>query len=300
MMLFGEKYPDPVRMVSMGEFSRELCGGTHLDNTAEVGPFEIVSEESVSAGTRRIVALTGEKAEHYAQRVADTLGESRDRAGGFAPELPTAVKSLAHRVRDLKKQLSSGGALTRSGTQILSGKPRRRLQSPASQSGAARNRAVLNVAAFDVPERIASQLEEVRRLEEQLTQLKQSGTLSADSLLEQAIEVGGVKVIAVETPGANSNLMRQWIDQCRKKVNPIAVLLAAREGEGKVLLVAGLSRDLVDRGLSAGNWVKAVAQVVDGSGGGKPDLAQAGGKTPEKLPQALEKAKEEIAKSLQA
>jgi alanyl-tRNA synthetase len=293
MMLFGEKYPDPVRMVSMGDFSRELCGGTHLDSTGEVGPFEIVSEEAVSAGTRRIVALTGEKAQEYAQRTEESLTKAAASLAVSPLDIPQAVKSLALRVRNLKKQLSGGGA----GAAEPEAKPSASkkgatadyLQRKAALHEAAR---MLNVAAFDVPERIAAQLEEVRRLEEQLLQLKKSGSLSADSLLQQAEEIAGVKVIAMETPGANSNLMRQWIDQLRKKTGPIAVLLGAKEGDNKVLLVAGISRELVDRGLSAGNWVKAVAQMVDGSGGGKPDMAQAGGKSPDKLPAALDKAKE--------
>ncbi len=300
MMLFGEKYPDPVRMVSMGDFSRELCGGTHLDSTAEVGPFEIVSEEAVSAGTRRIVALTGEKAQEYAQRIEETLNKAATLLGVAPLAVPEAVKNLALQVRSLKKQLSSGGGAPEA-------EPK-----PAPSAGAAtadhlqckaalhETARLLNVAAFDAPERIAAQLEEIRRLAEQLQQLKKSGALSADALLEKATDIGGVQVVVVETPGANSNLMRQWIDQLRKKTGPIAVLLGAREGDDKVLLVAGVSRDLVDRGVSAGAWVKAVAQLVDGSGGGKPDMAQAGGKSPAKLPQALEQAKAEMQKLLQA
>jgi alanyl-tRNA synthetase len=301
MMLFGEKYPDPVRMVSMGDFSRELCGGTHLDNTREVGPFEIVSEEAVSAGTRRIVALTGERAEEYARRTEETLNKAAELLAVFPAQVPDAVKSLAVRVRGLKKQLSSGGGGSPEAEPKRSSSAEEpttdHLQLKHALHEAAR---LLNVASFDVPERIAAQLEEIRRLEEQLSQLKQSGTLSADALLAKAEEIGGVKVIAAETPGANSNLMRQWIDQLRKKSGPVAVLLAAKEGDNKVLLVAGITRDLVDRGLSAGNWVKAVAQVVEGSGGGKPDMAQAGGKNPAKLPEAIAKAKEEMKTALKA
>ncbi len=112
--------------------------------------------------------------------------------------------------------------------------------------------------------------------------------------------VDGVHVVVCETPGANPNLMRQWIDQIRKKTDQAAIFLAAVQGEDKVLLVAGLSRTLVDRGLSAGNWVKDVAAVVGGGGGGRPDLAQAGGKQPEQLPAALEKARVLIREMLRA
>ena len=97
-----------------------------------------------------------------------------------------------------------------------------------------------------------------------------------------------------EIPGGNTNLMRQLIDQIRKKVDSSAVLLAASQGDSKVTLVAGVSRDLVEQGASVGNWVKEVAPVVGGGGGGKPDMAQAGGKDPAKLPEAFEKAKEVI------
>lgn len=298
-MLFGEKYPDPVRMVSMGDFSRELCGGTHLNNTSEVGSFEIISEEAVSAGTRRIVALTGEKAQEYAQRIEDALTKAATLLEVPPLAVPEAVKNLALKVRSLKKQLSGGGASEPEPkpVSVPSSEAADHLQRKAALQEAAR---LLNVAPFDVPERVAAQLEEIRRLEQQLQQLKQSGTLSADALLEKATEVDGVKVVVAETPGANSNLMRQWIDQLRKKTSPIAVLLGAREGDEKVLLVAGISRDLVERGVSAGAWVKAIAQMVDGSGGGKPDMAQAGGKSPAKLPQALEQAAAELQKLLKA
>ena len=124
--------------------------------------------------------------------------------------------------------------------------------------------------------------------------------LSADALIERGEVVDGVHVVVCETPGANPNLMRQWIDQIRKKTDQAAIFLAAVQGEDKVLLVAGLSRTLVDRGLSAGNWVKDVAAVVGGGGGGRPDLAQAGGKQPEQLPAALEKARVLIREMLRA
>ena len=106
--------------------------------------------------------------------------------------------------------------------------------------------------------------------------------------------------IVRETPGANSNLMRQLIDQIRKQIGSSAVFLATAEGDNKVTLVAGLSRDLVERGLSAGNWVKEVAPVVGGGGGGKPDLAQAGGKDPAKLAAALTAARQVLDKMLGA
>ena len=108
MMLFGEKYPDPVRMVSMGQFSRELCGGTHLENTADVILFDLVAEEGVAAGTRRVVALTGRKAEENIERTKASLAAAAQSLAVAPGEVPATVKWLSQRVRDLKKQLSGG------------------------------------------------------------------------------------------------------------------------------------------------------------------------------------------------
>jgi alanyl-tRNA synthetase len=135
-------------------------------------------------------------------------------------------------------------------------------------------------------------LAEVEDLRKQLANRAASGALSADALLAQAEQIAGTTVVVAEAPGANANLMRQLIDQIRKKTAPTAIFLATAEGADKVVLVAGVSRELVEKGVSAGNWVRDVAPVVGGGGGGKPDLAQAGGKQPEKLPDALKKASE--------
>ena len=156
----------------------------------------------------------------------------------------------------------------------------------------------LNVSPLDVPTRIEAMVKEVASLEEQATSGPDLDALSADSLIEAAEDVGGVSVIVAETPGANPNLMRQLIDQIRKKVSPSAVLLATVAGEKKVVLVAGLTRDLVERGASAGQWVEAAAKAVGGGGGGRPDMAQAGGKQPEKLPEALAAARASIREML--
>ena len=135
-------------------------------------------------------------------------------------------------------------------------------------------------------------LAEVEDVKRQLASRAAAAHLSADACLRKAENVNGTTVIVAEAPSANANLMRQLIDQIRKKASPSAVFLATTEGENKVVLVAGVSRELVEQGVSAGNWVRDVAPVVGGGGGGKPDLAQAGGKQPEKLPDALAKAKE--------
>ncbi|MEN6452250.1 MAG: alanine--tRNA ligase [Thermoguttaceae bacterium] len=235
MMLFGEKYPDVVRMVSAGDFSRELCGGTHLTNTSLVGIFKIIGEESVAAGTRRITALTGRR----------------------------AMDSIRH------------------------------VQTLLRRTGAA-----LRVSADDLPERVEAITKEIRQLRKQAASGPKTGGVSVDELIANAADIGGVKVVIAELPGGPNDL-RQTIDQLRRKAAPVAVLLGNRqEEENKVTLIAGLSRDLVDRGLNAVKWVKAVSSIVEGGGGGRPDMAQAGGKLPDKLPDALAAARTQIEKRL--
>ena len=292
MMLFGEKYPDPVRMVSMGEFSKELCGGTHLENTGEIGAFEIISEEGVSAGTRRVVALTGEKATVHAEQTEQALRLAAEVLDIPTLQVPAVVRTLLQTVRDLKKQLSSGGKSPLSDCQ-QTGSPSVLRPSYAQTKLALRETArLLNVAPFEVPRRVESMQAEILDLHYQLDQLAQSGELTADALLDGAHSICGSQVVVAETSGANPNLMRQLIDQLRKKTDSAAIFLVAAQGDAKVVLVAGLSRDLVQRGLSAGNWVKQIAPIVGGGGGGRPDMAQAGGKQPQKVPEALDSALE--------
>jgi alanyl-tRNA synthetase len=292
MMLFGEKYPDPVRLVTMGEFSRELCGGTHVSNTSEVGDFEIISEESVSTGTRRVVALTGERARDQAHQTRTILDRTAPLLGVTVLEVPAALRSQSRILRELRKQLSSGGEPSLPPGEKPARTPPAAATSYEQLRGALREAArILNVAALDVPDRTAALLTEVLQLQTRVAELSRGGLLSADVLIERGEVLGSVCVVVCEAPGANSNLMRQWIDQIRKKTEQAAVLLAAVQGEDRVLLVAGLSRSLVERGLNAGEWVKEVAAVVGGGGGGRPDLAQAGGKHPERIPAALEKAR---------
>ena len=301
MMLFGEKYPDPVRMVTMGTFSRELCGGTHLTNTGQVGDFEIITEEGVAANTRRVVALTGLKAARHVQQTQ----EAADSAAGLlqvaVTALPDAVQELGQIVRDLKKQMgggsggSGGGPAARGPATRTSNEPLTYPQQRAALRAAAK---LLNVGLFEVPDRIRGLLAEVAALREQLAAREEVGAISAADLLARAEVVKGIKVVIADLPLSNSNLMRQLIDQIRKTASPCAIFLASAEGDDKVTLVAGLSRDLVDRKLSAGQWVKEVAPVVGGGGGGKPDMAQAGGKQPEKLPAAIQKARAWITASL--
>jgi alanyl-tRNA synthetase len=236
MMLFGEKYPDVVRMVSMGEFSKELCGGTHVNSTGQIGVFRITSEESVSAGTRRIVAVTG--------------------------------KAALARAREDHKVLADAAA-------------------------------ALRVPVGEVPHRVATLAKEVRELKKQVAVGPKGGELSPEKLIEGATKVGGVAVIITEAPGAEAGAMRELIDLVRRKTSPAAVMLASR-ADDKVTIIAGLTRDLVDRGLSAGDWIKSAAEAVGGRGGGKPDMAQAGGKHPDQVPEALAAASESIARLLKA
>ena len=234
MMLFGEKYPDVVRMVSMGQFSKELCGGTHVENTGQIGLFHIIGEESVSAGTRRITAVTGQGALERLRQAEKALAETAAALRVPVSEVPAKAAALAKEIRDLKKQLSAG--------------PR-------------------------------------------------AAEFSAEKLLADAIRIGDVQAIIAETPGADAQAMRQLIDQLRKKTAPLAVLLASRDEE-KVTIIAGITRDLEQRGLKSGDWIRSAAEVVGGKGGGRPDMAQAGGRHPEKLPEALAAAREAISKLL--
>jgi alanyl-tRNA synthetase len=239
MALFGEKYPDIVRVVQMGDFSRELCGGTHLDNVGQVGLFKIIGEESVASGTRRITALVGKAALEYVRQEEDVLSD------------------LA---------------------------------------------ALLRVPAGQVGERVASILDEAKVLKKQASQRRPEGIsrVSAADLLEAAQLVAGVTAVIRAVENVSVDEMRQLIDALRRKRETgLAVLLAAAVDD-KVQLVAGFSRDLIERGLHAGNWLKQVAPIVGGGGGGRPDLAQAGGKSPGQIPAALEKAHATLSAQLHA
>jgi alanyl-tRNA synthetase len=301
MMLFGEKYPDPVRMVSMGTFSRELCGGTHLSNTGEVESFEILAEEGVSAGTRRITALTGAKATEHSQQTTAALNESAKLLGTSPLAVPEGVHALQSHARELKKQLAGGG-----GAPTEPAKPAAKKTAAAEATYAEQKHALseaarlLSVSPLLVPQRIAAIQADIAATERQLSERAAAGPLSGDALLESAETIAGVTVLVVEVPGVESNLMRQLIDQIRAKASPSAVLLASRSGDDKVTLVAGISKDLQARKLSAGDWIRPVAESVGGGGGGRPDLAQAGGKHPAKLPDALQIAKSTIRKMLGA
>ncbi|MBN8602210.1 MAG: alanine--tRNA ligase [Planctomycetes bacterium] len=292
MMLFGEKYPDPVRMVSMGEFSKELCGGTHLHNTSEVKQFEIISEEGVSSGVRRIIALTGDRAHSHREWIQETLVKLGDTLKCAPQQVADYTGQLMNRVRQLKKAVSSGqvkelpAAVASNVSQAVTS-TYNEMRSCIKETARA-----VNVAFPELVNRVESLLQDEIKLLEQLKKLASGGEVTADQLLENATEAAGGLVITAEIPGANPNLMRQLIDAVRKKSSkPTAVLLTGVAGPDKVIVIAGLSNELVAKGLSAGTWASQTAQILGGSGGGRPDLAQAGGKNPEKITEALEAGK---------
>lgn len=237
MALFGEKYPEIVRVVQMGEFSRELCGGTHLDNVSQIGLFKIVGEESVSAGTRRITALTGQAALDYVRQEEEILA---DVAG------------------------------------------------------------TLKVAPGLVRERVTALLEEVKNLKKQASQKRtqEAPKVSADDLLKTAATVGEASVVTFNIEASTPDELRQLIDVLRRKANARLAVLLTTVADDKVHLAAGLTPDLIALGLHAGQWLKEVAPIVGGGGGGRPDLAQAGGKHPDKIPAALERAVEFVKSKL--
>jgi len=157
---------------------------------------------------------------------------------------------------------------------------------------------LLNVAVVDLRSRVEAMLQECDRLQEEIEQQATSEDLSADSLLEQGEEIDGAIVVVADIGGANPNLMRQLIDQIRKKTERSAIMLLGAQGDSKVVLVAGVSRELVAQGINAGDWVREVAPVVGGGGGGKPDMAQAGGKDPSQIGAAVEKARQVLQEML--
>ena len=221
--------------------------------------------------------------------------------------MASAAAQQAQAVRDLKKELAGGqkaelapkAKLTESSLDANSPNNEDKKLNCQQKKAVLREAArALNVPAFDVPQRVAALMAEIQTLRDQLKTRKAAGPLSADALLAGAEQIEGVNVIVAETPGANPGELRRLVDQLRKKASPVAMLIAAVQSEDKIVLLAALSRDLVERGLHAGDWVREVAKTVGGSGGGKPDMAQAGGKNPEKVADAITKAKDEIRQML--
>ncbi len=223
MALFGEKYGDEVRVVGMGDFSTELCGGTHVRRTGDIGFFKIVSESGVAAGIRRVEAVTADAASDY--------------------------------VREQEARLAAAAALLKAQPQELN-------------------------------QKISQLVETAKTLEKELARLKSKvASAQGEDLALQAVEVKGVKVLAVELEGADAKALRETLDRLKAKLGSAALVLASTEG-GKVSLIAGVTSGLTAR-LKAGDLVNFVARQVGGKGGGRPDMAQAGGTDASKLPAAL-------------
>jgi alanyl-tRNA synthetase len=231
MALFGEKYGDEVRVIRMGEFSTELCGGTHVKRTGDIGFFKIVAETGIAAGVRRVEAMTGPGALEWVQQQEAKLAEAAS---------------------------------------------------------------ALRTSPQEVNQKIAQIMDNVRSLEKELSRLKSKlASSQGDELADRAVEVKGVKVLAASIEGADAKGLREAMDKLKDKLKSAAVVLAA-SNDGKVSLIAGVTSDLTGR-VKAGELVNHVAQQVGGKGGGRPDMAQAGGTDPSKLPQALESVRAWVA-----
>ena len=229
MALFGEKYGDDVRVVSMGDFSVELCGGTHVANTANITLFKIVSEAGVAAGVRRIEALTGNNVIEYYRQMEENLHT-------IAKTLKTSPAEITEKITHLQK--------------------------------------------------------EVKELQSENESLKSK--MAQDSLgnvMDQVVEVKGVKVLASAVDGVDMNGLRDLGDQLKEKLGEGVVVLASAK-DGKVSLLAMATQGAMDKGAHAGNLIKAAAAIVGGGGGGRPNMAQAGGKNPDKIPEAIAKVAE--------
>jgi alanyl-tRNA synthetase len=224
MALFGEKYDDEVRVLRIGDFSTELCGGTHVGRAGDIGLFKIVSEGGIAAGVRRIEALTGQGALDWVSQTDQTL---RD--------IAALIKANREDVEDKVKQL----------------------------------------------------IERSRKLEREVTGLKsklasgQGGDLSST-----AVDIAGVKVVATRIDGADAPALRDAVDQLKSKLRSAAIVLASVQQADKVVLIAGVTEDQIAK-VKAGDLVNVVAQMIGGRGGGRPDMAQAGGNDPTKLDEAL-------------
>ena len=222
MMLFGEKYGDTVRVLDIGS-SRELCGGTHVKSTGDIGLFKVVAQSGIAAGVRRIEAVTGEHALAYVQSLEDTV----------------------------------------------------------SQTSAA-----LKTSPLELYPRVLQLMDQIRSLEKDVTALKgKLASSQGDDLIAQAIDVKGVQVLWAELAGADAKTLRDTVDQLKQKLKSAVVVLATVDGD-KVQLAAGVTADVLGK-VKAGELVNMVALQVGGKGGGKPDMAMAGGTQPAALKQAL-------------
>jgi len=233
MMLFGEKYGDNVRVLDIGT-SRELCGGTHVSRTGDIGLFKVISESGVASGVRRIEAIAGKEVLEHLQHLEETLGHAANA-----------------------------------------------LRTPVGEINA----------------RIAQMLEHSKSLEKEIDTLKgKLASSQGNDLISKACEIAGVKVLSAELSGADAKVLRDTLDQLRNKLKSCVLVLASAQG-GKVQLAAAVSSDVLNK-VKAGELVNFVAMQVGGKGGGKPDIAMAGGTQPEHLAKALASVEEYVGKLL--
>ncbi|MGX6442854.1 alanine--tRNA ligase [Neobacillus sp. K501] len=225
MALFGEKYGDIVRVVKVGDYSLELCGGCHVPNTSVIGLFKIVSEGGIGAGTRRIEAVTGQGAYELLNEQVGLLKESADKLKTNPKEVVNRIDALLNEMKQLQRENES----------------------------------------------LAAKL----------------GNIEAGNLVSNVKEIDGVKVLAAKVQATDMNNLRSMVDDLKQKLGS-AVILLGSVNEGKVNLIAAVTKDLIDKGYHAGKLVKEAASICGGGGGGRPDMAQAGGKDPEKLDSALQ------------
>ncbi|WP_026558654.1 alanine--tRNA ligase [Bacillus sp. J37] len=229
MALFGEKYGNIVRVVQVGGYSLELCGGCHVQNTSSIGIFKIITETGIGAGTRRIEAVTGKAAYELTNEQYGRLQEAAE---------------------------------------LLKSNPR------------------------DIVSRITGLLQDYRALQRENESLTTKlGNLEAGNIVDQAVTINGVTVLAAKVNAKDMNSLRGMMDDLKNKLQSAIVVLGASE-DGKVNLVAGVTKDLVDKGYHAGKLIKEVAERCGGKGGGRPEMAQAGAKQPEKLTEALKYVEE--------
>ncbi|NWO13264.1 alanine--tRNA ligase [Virgibacillus sp.] len=226
--LFGEKYGDVVRVVQIGDYSIELCGGCHVVNTAEIGLFKIVTESGIGAGTRRIEAVTSKQAYHFMSNKLGVLQQAAQLVKAKEEAVPEKIEGLYNEIKQLQKEAES-------------------LQAKLANKETA-------------------------------------------SMLEEADSIDGVRVLAKQVDVRDMNQLRNMVDELKQKLNSGMILLAM-ENNNKVQLAAGVSNDLIEQGYHAGHLIKKAAQACGGGGGGRPDMAQAGGKDPAKIEQALHAAK---------
>jgi alanyl-tRNA synthetase len=225
MALFGEKYGEIVRVVQVGDYSLELCGGCHVTNTSAIGLFKIVSESGIGAGTRRIEAVTGEAAYRFMNEQIALLQEVAQKLKTNPREIVGRLDALMNEIRQLQRENES----------------------------------------------LAARL----------------GNLEAANLVHKVKEVNGIPVLASKVNATDMNHLRTMVDDLKQKLGSAIIVLAAVQEE-KVNLIAGVTSDLVEKGYHAGKLIKEVAVRCGGGGGGRPDMAQAGGKDPSKVGEALQ------------